>query len=100
MKPEKEERKVMAGYFSYDVSSDRAPWRGDWTDGRLVLPACCVCGLIRDDRRSVPSQTTWITLKEYRHAYHMQSKELLFTHTFCPDCLAQIRARLRTSGQL
>lgn len=90
----------MAGDFSYDMSSDRAPWRGDRTDWRLVLTTCCVCGLIREDRRSVPSQTTWITLKEYRHAHHMQSKELLFTHTFCPDCLAQIRARLRTSGQL
>ncbi len=87
----------MVGDFSHDESSGKAPWRGDWTEGRRGLPTCCVCGLIRDDRRSV---TTWITLKEYRHAYHVQSKELLFTHTFCPDCLAQIRARLRTSGQL
>ena len=90
----------MARDFSHDESSDRTPWRGEWTDAPLVLPACCVCGLIRDDTRSVPSRTTWITLKEYRHAYHVQSKELLFTHTFCPDCLAQIRDRLTTSGHL
>ena len=87
----------MAGELSHDLSSDSTPWRGDWTEERLVLPTCCVCGLIRDDRRSV---TTWTTLTAYRHAYHVQSKEVLFTHTFCPECLAQIRDRLKTSGQL
>jgi hypothetical protein len=90
----------MDGEFSHDVSSNTAPWQGDWTDEPLVLPACCVCGLIRDDRSSVSCPTTWITLNEYRHAHHVQSKGLLFTHTFCPDCLAQIRARLKASGQL
>jgi hypothetical protein len=90
----------MAGDCLHEVSSDRAPWQGDSFDEPLVLPACCVCGLIRDDRKSVPPRTTWITLKEYRHAYHVQSKELLFTHTFCPECLAQIRDRLTTSGHL
>lgn len=90
----------MAGEFPPDVSSDTASWRGDWTEAPLVLPACCVCGLIRDDRSSVSSPTAWITLNEYRHVHHVLSKGLLSTHTFCPDCLAQIRARLRTSGQL
>ena len=91
----------MAGDPSHDVSSDRKAWQEHVTDESLLLASCCVCGLIRDDdTRSASSQTTWITLKEYRHAYHVQSKELFFTHTYCPDCLAQIRARLATSRRL
>lgn len=90
----------MAGDLSHDASFERAPWPRDSTDEPLVLPACCICGLIRDDRKSVLSLATWITLKAYRHAYHVQSKELFFTHTYCPDCLAQIRERLTTSKHL
>lgn len=89
----------MAEDYSHEMSSDRAPWYGDSSHEALVLPVCCVCGLIRDDGRSVPPETIWITLKEYRHAYHVQWKTLLFTHTYCPDCLAQIRERLTTSEQ-
>ena len=90
----------MAGDLSHNVSSERKAWQEYFTEEHLLLSSCCVCGLIRDDGRATSASPTWMTLKEYRHANQVQSKELLFTHSFCPDCLAQIRERLRTLEHL
>lgn len=90
----------MAGDLSHDLPFDGKAWQEHLPEEPLLLSSCCVCGLIRDDGGSASASSRWLTLKEYRHAYYVQSKALLFTHTFCPGCLAQIRDRLRTLGHL
>ena len=60
-----------------------------------LVPVCCVCGLIRDEPGSLPSHMSWVTLGSYRKAHKIESTELLFTHTYCPDCLVQVQERVR-----
>ena len=46
---------------------------------RELLPMCCCCRRIRDDRQH------WSTLEQYL----AQKVDVQFTHGFCPACLAQ-----------
>jgi hypothetical protein len=60
-----------------------------------LIPVCCVCGLIRDELGSVPGRVSWVTLGSYRKGHKVHSTDLRFTHTYCPDCLAQVQDRVR-----
>jgi hypothetical protein len=60
-----------------------------------LVPVCCVCGLIRDEPGSLRGRMSWVTLGSYRKAHKLHSTELLFTHTYCPDCLVQAQERVR-----
>lgn len=66
-----------------------------WLNHPLLLPVCCICGLIRDDVASTPAHACWITLASYRSRHQMPSTDLVFTHTYCPDCLTQVQERVR-----
>jgi DNA-binding response OmpR family regulator len=46
---------------------------------RELLPMCCCCRRIRDERQH------WSTLEQYL----AQKMDVQFTHGFCPTCLAQ-----------
>jgi len=61
----------------------------------LLLPVCCVCGLIRDETGSLPSRMSWVTPGSYRRTHHVRSTNLLPTHTYCPNCLLQAQIRMR-----
>lgn len=52
-----------------------------------LLPACCVCGAIRDDDGAGQGEGDWKSLEDYveRHA------SARFSHTFCPHCLEKYR---------
>ncbi len=82
---------------SNDVSVERALLHEGSINDSVLIPVCCVCGLIRDDRGSVPIQARWITLKAYRLGRNLRSNELFFTHTYCPDCLAKAYDKLKQS---
>lgn len=61
----------------------------------LLLPVCCVCGLIRDETGSLPIRMSWVTPGSYRRTHNVRSTDLLLTHTYCPDCLLQAQIRMR-----
>lgn len=59
-----------------------------------LLPVCCVCGLVRDEVRGASKHICWIPLTTYRRNHKTDSIDCFFTHTYCPDCLGQARARM------
>ena len=61
----------------------------------LLLPVCCVCGLIRDESGSLPSRMSWVTPGSYRKTHNVHSTNLLLTHTYCPDCFLQAQTSMR-----
>jgi len=80
-------------HCSPDVSGLVPP--RSWHNDALLLPVCCICGLIRDDVALTPGRARWITLASYRSTHQMPSTDLVFTHTYCPDCLIQVQDRVR-----
>ena len=60
-----------------------------------LLPVCCACRLVRDETDSPSHRTLWITPGSYRRTHNVHSTNLLFTHTYCPDCLLQAHNRMR-----
>jgi hypothetical protein len=55
-----------------------------------MLPVCCACGLIRDDR-AMSGSDRWITQQTYRKLYGINPSECLFTHTYCLQCFNEAR---------
>jgi len=60
-----------------------------------LLPVYCVCGLIRDEMGSLPNHISWVTPGSYRTTHPMHSTDLLFTHSYCPECLLQAQISMR-----
>jgi len=52
----------------------------------MLLPVCCVCRLIRDERGSTPGPKRWVTQRTYRKIHGVNPADVLFTHTYCPTC--------------
>lgn len=67
----------------------------NWPDQPVLIPMCCVCGLIRDDSDLGGPSPNWIDLQQYRQHYGLQSTDLCFTHTYCPTCLVPVQERVR-----
>ncbi len=84
------EHPASGGIFKYRSSSEHDPVREP-----LLLAACCICGLIRDDSERGLSASCWTTLTTYRNTHRVESIDLLFTHTYCPVCLAQVQNNVR-----
>lgn len=79
--------------FSHDMSSPAH----DHPHEPLLLAACCICGMIRDDSERGLSASCWTTLATYRNTHRVESIDLLFTHTYCPVCLAQVQGNVSRS---
>lgn len=56
-----------------------------------LLPACCVCGLIRDDTRCSTGRDRWVTRRKYREVHGVHPAEHVLTHTYCPECYTKAR---------
>jgi hypothetical protein len=56
-----------------------------------LLPVCCQCGLIRDDRGSSPGLECWLTPHMYNKTYDIKPEALALTHTYCPQCFTKVR---------
>jgi CheY-like chemotaxis protein len=50
-----------------------------------VLPVCCYCKKIRDDRQGEYGKGNWYSLEDYLS----KSKGVNVTHGCCPDCFAE-----------
>lgn len=61
----------------------------------LLLPVCCVCGLICDETDPPSHRTPWVTPGSYRRTHNVHSTDLLFTHSYYPDYLLQARTGMK-----
>ena len=50
-----------------------------------LLPMCCVCKKIRDDRQAEPGQGKWVEVEQFIH----DRANLDITSSYCPDCAQQ-----------
>jgi DNA-binding NtrC family response regulator len=57
-----------------------------------ILPMCCVCKKIRDDRHTEAGKGKWVSVEEFIH----DKAKLDITSSYCPDC-AQKTMRAFTS---
>ena len=57
------------------------------TTQTMILPICCVCGLIRDEPAS--ETESWVTKQVFRQAHGIDHSAYRLTHTYCPSCYTQ-----------
>jgi YesN/AraC family two-component response regulator len=50
-----------------------------------ILPMCCVCKKIRDDRRAEPGKGDWVAVEQFIH----DRANLDITSSYCPECAQQ-----------
>jgi YesN/AraC family two-component response regulator len=50
-----------------------------------LLPMCCVCKKIRDDRQTEPGKGRWVPIEQYIH----DKANLDITSSYCPECAQQ-----------
>ena len=62
-----------------------------------LLPMCCVCKKIRDDRHTEPGKGQWVEVEQFIH----DKAKLDITSSYCPDCAQQTMEAFsnRKSGQ-
>lgn len=58
-----------------------------------ILPICCVCKSIRDDQGQQPGTGKWLKLEDY-----FKTKGVMFSHTYCPDCMVKVEEEEGNSG--
>jgi DNA-binding NtrC family response regulator len=60
-----------------------------------ILPMCCVCKKIRDDRHTEAGKGKWVSVEQFIH----DKAKLDITSSYCPDC-AQKTMRAFTSKKV
>jgi YesN/AraC family two-component response regulator len=50
-----------------------------------ILPMCCVCKKIRDDRNTEPGKGEWVAVEQFIH----ERANLDITSSYCPQCARQ-----------
>ena len=63
----------------------------------IVLSACCVCELIRDETKASPAPERWVTQKMYHQTHGVNSDTCLLSHTYCPECFTQFMDRMKAA---
>ena len=52
---------------------------------QTILPMCCVCKKIRDDRLTEPGKGNWVAVEQFIH----DRANLDITSSYCPECAQQ-----------
>ena len=52
---------------------------------QTILPMCCVCKKIRDDRRTEPGKGDWVEVEQFIH----DRANMDITSSYCPECAQQ-----------
>ena len=58
----------------------------------MILPICCVCGLIKEETGSVTE--SWVTKQVFRQTHGIDHSSYRLTHTYCPGCYTQFMNRI------
>jgi len=59
------------------------------------VPICCFCSMVRDDRDTEAGKGPWINLSTYARSRQLPlSHRFVFSHGYCPDCVAHFEERL------
>jgi hypothetical protein len=64
---------------------------------RPIVAMCCFCEKLRDDTGTEPGRGLWQDFKFYMARHMLRPEEVMFSHTYCPDCLSSYRDFLRPS---
>jgi hypothetical protein len=65
-----------------------------------VVPICCFCSKVRDDRNTEAGEGPWGDLTSYAIRRHLPlSHRFVFSHGYCPDCVAHFEERMATYRQ-
>ena len=59
------------------------------------VPTCCFCFKMRDDRNTEADKGPWVDLSTYARRRQLPlSHRFVFSHGYCPDCVAQFDERM------
>lgn len=59
------------------------------------IPICCFCSKVRDDTGLEAGKGPWVDLNTYAFSRQLPlSHEFVFTHGYCPDCVAHFDERM------
>ena len=60
-----------------------------------VVPICCFCSKVRDDKNMEAGGGPWVDLNTYASRRQLSlSHRFVFSHGYCPDCVAHFDERL------
>jgi len=60
-----------------------------------LIPICCFCFRVRDDKDAEVGKGPWVDLRTYAGERQLPlSHGFLFTHGYCPDCVAHFDERM------
>lgn len=64
-------------------------------ENTTLIPICCVCHQVRDDRQSngLPTQNgceKWMSLRSFLRFYGIAQGTYKLTHTYCLRCMKQL----------
>jgi hypothetical protein len=63
------------------------------TTQSVIIPICCVCGLIRE--HTTPSKAeSWVNKGVFRRTHGKDLAAYRLTHTYCPTCYSQFMSRI------
>jgi hypothetical protein len=61
------------------------------------VPICCFCSQVRDDTNMEAGKGPWMDLSVYLIRRKLRcSRGFVFSHGYCPDCVAQYNERLKS----
>lgn len=58
---------------------------------RHIVTICCFCERVRDDSGAEPGKGLWRDFKSYLAASNIKTRDIMFSHAYCPGCLAYYR---------
>jgi hypothetical protein len=77
------------------VSSPSMGERKDRFIAPALLPVCCICGLVRDEKAPLHDNVQWVTQRIYRERHGVNPADNPLTHTYCPECFTKTEDTVR-----
>jgi hypothetical protein len=60
-----------------------------------MVPICCFCSKVRDDRNTAAGKGPWMHLSTYARSRQLPlSHSFVYSHGYCPDCVAHFDERM------
>ena len=60
-----------------------------------LVPICCFCCQVRDDRNTAAGKGPWMDLTTYARSRQLPlSHRFVYSHGYCPDCVAHFDERM------